>query len=74
MIGCGLVALPGTLVATAVAAQTPTLVTVTFELSVDGTPAPSEHRTLKNAEREGFEPSIRVTPDTAFPVRRPRPD
>ena len=26
------------------------------------------------AEREGFEPSIRVAPDTAFPVRRPRPD
>src|SRR5580704_15996190 len=26
-----------------------------------------------NAEREGFEPSWRVTPPTAFPVRRPRP-
>jgi DNA invertase Pin-like site-specific DNA recombinase len=26
------------------------------------------------AEREGFEPSMRVTPHTAFPVRRPRPD
>jgi hypothetical protein len=30
--------------------------------------------TRQMAEREGFEPSIRVTPDTAFPVRRPRPD
>jgi hypothetical protein len=29
---------------------------------------------LVGAEREGFEPSMRVTPHTAFPVRRPRPD
>jgi len=26
------------------------------------------------SEREGFEPSRQVTPPTAFPVPRPRPD
>ena len=46
---------------------------------VDFPPACSEQslaRSLlvdRKTEREGFEPSIRVTPDTAFPVRRPRP-
>ncbi len=37
------------------------------------TSLPSDWSAAGHAEREGFEPSIRVTPYTAFPMRRPRP-